>query len=532
MLDFVQKMNQLGRAQVPFLFILDFDLKYPIVLPLNTINSKDISFSFGNKSNEEQQNFPPKDLIFNFTAPPQEEFEIAFQKIQKELHAGNSYLTNLCFRSPISCNWNLETVFQQASAKYKLRYKDEFVFFSPETFVKIENGIISTFPMKGTIDASLPNAHNILLQDPKEEAEHATIVDLLRNDLSRIAKKVRLKKYKYLDLIKTNKGNIWQMSSEIEGVLPKNYASKIGNIINALLPAGSISGAPKRKTVEIINKVEKGERSYYTGVSGVFDGKNLDSGVMIRFIEKKNNKLFYRSGGGITAKSVCKKEYQELQQKIYIPINNSKSLLVETIRLKNGIFENLQWHEERMNRSRLLVFGQKNRIDLPERLSCNYGFGEQLVMCRLVYDKKIKQIEFIPYREKDVRTLQLVKLPKTATEETAYKWAHRVLYQKLLAKKGDADDVLIVRDGKITDTSICNVAFWDGQQWWTPKNPLLKGTTRARLLEEELILEKIIKLEDLDNYKKIRLFNAMIPWASKKELSVSNILRYNKFHKK
>ncbi len=526
MLDFVQQMNQLGRAQVPFLFILDFDLKNPIILPLDVIDPKDISFSFGNGSNEVQQNFPPQDLIFNFRPPAQADFEIAFQQIQKELQAGNSYLTNLCFRTPITCNWDLKTIFTQASAKYKLRYKDKFVFFSPETFVKIENGIISTFPMKGTIDASLPDAYNVLLRDPKESAEHATIVDLLRNDLSRMAKKVRIKKYKYLDLIKTNKGNIWQMSSEIEGVLPEGYASRIGDIINELLPAGSISGAPKRKTIEVIQTVEKHERAYYTGVSGVFDGECLDSAVMIRFIEQQKNNLFYRSGGGITVQSICEKEYQELQQKIYIPIDNKKAMLVETICLQNGIFKNLDWHEKRMNQSRLEIFGSEEAVVLAERLRCEYDFGDQLIRCRVVYDKKIRQIEFIPYHEKKVRALQLVKLPKIKKEETQYKWANRKLYQSLLQQKGEADDILIVRDEEVTDTSVCNVAFWDGQHWWTPKNPLLKGTTRARLLAEGIVLEKVIQLSELMQYKKIRLFNALIPWRSKKELLLSKILVY------
>jgi para-aminobenzoate synthetase component 1 len=109
------------------------------------------------------------------------------------------------------------------------------------------------------------------------------------------------------------------MSSEISGELPLNYYETLGDLIFKLLPAGSISGAPKKKTVEIIRQAEQYDRGFYTGIFGIFDGENLDSGVMIRFIEQTAEGLFYKSGGGITAKSNCSEEYQELIAKIYVP---------------------------------------------------------------------------------------------------------------------------------------------------------------------------------------------------------------------
>ena len=110
-----------------------------------------------------------------------------------------------------------------------------------------------------------------------------------------------------------------QVSTEIEGTLPDNYKSTLGDIIFKLLPAGSICGAPKKKTVEIISAVEEYPRSYYTGVAGIFDGKNLDTFVMIRYIEKDGDEYYYRSGGGITARSDMENEYQEMVNKIYVP---------------------------------------------------------------------------------------------------------------------------------------------------------------------------------------------------------------------
>ncbi len=193
--------------------------------------------------------------------------------------------------------------------------------FSPESFVKIKGKTISSFPMKGTIDATLPNAEDLILNDEKETAEHYTIVDLIRNDLNLVSKNVRVERFRFTQKIDTAKGKILQVSSEICGDVPENWNEHLGDIFSKLLPAGSITGAPKEKTVEIIRNVESHQRGFYTGVAGIFDGENVDSAVLIRFIEKKGDRYFYKSGGGITASSVAEKEYQEILQKIYIPVS-------------------------------------------------------------------------------------------------------------------------------------------------------------------------------------------------------------------
>ena len=174
--------------------------------------------------------------------------------------------------------------------------------------------------MKGTMDAALPDAEQKLLNSEKELAEHYTIVDLIRNDLSMVAKNVKVDRFRFIDKLKTNRGGLLQMSSEISGELPENYHEIIGEILIKMLPAGSISGAPKKKTIEIIREAEQYKRGYYTGIFGIFDGENIDSGVMIRYIEQKPDGLIYKSGGGITAKSNVDEEYQELIDKIYIPL--------------------------------------------------------------------------------------------------------------------------------------------------------------------------------------------------------------------
>ena len=246
-----------------------------------------------------------------------ESYKAKFDAVIAELSYGNSFLVNLTAKTPIEIDLSLEEIFYRVRSKYSCWLKDEFVCFSPETFISIKNGKIHSYPMKGTIDAIISNAKEILLNDQKEIAEHATIVDLIRNDLSLVAENVTVTKFRFYEEIKTQASVIGQISSEITGTLPANYQEQIGDILFKLLPAGSISGAPKPKTVEIIQKVEQEERGYYTGVAGYFDGENLDSCVLIRYIDA--NKM-YRSVGGITFQSNLADEYKEMIDKVYVPI--------------------------------------------------------------------------------------------------------------------------------------------------------------------------------------------------------------------
>jgi para-aminobenzoate synthetase component 1 len=158
------------------------------------------------------------------------------------------------------------------------------------------------------------------LANKKEAAEHATVVDLLRNDLSKVASNVNVEEYRYVQEIITSKGKLLQVSSKITGQLPYDWQKNIADILLEMLPAGSVTGAPKKKTLEIIADIESHNRGFYTGVFGIFDGQELDSAVMIRFIEQRNGQLFYKSGGGVTTQSTAEEEYNELIQKIYVPI--------------------------------------------------------------------------------------------------------------------------------------------------------------------------------------------------------------------
>ena len=141
-----------------------------------------------------------------------------------------------------------------------------------------------------------------------------------------VATNVKVNKFRYIDKLVTSTKTLLQVSSEIEGTLSNDFNENLGTIFAKLLPAGSISGAPKKKTVEIIKANEVDDRGYYTGVFGIFDGNNVDSGVMIRYIEKQDDKWIYRSGCGITYRSECTSEYQEMIDKVYIPLGKNNHL--------------------------------------------------------------------------------------------------------------------------------------------------------------------------------------------------------------
>ncbi len=235
---------------------------------------------------------------------------------------GHSYLLNFTDSTTVSTEHSLAEIFQASRALFKLYLADEFVCFSPERFVQISEDRIHTYPMKGTIDADLPDAEQTLLADLKETTEHNTIVDLLRNDLSMVAEDVIVENYRYITHIQSPDKNILQASSHISGQLDTHWRMHIGDILDKLLPAGSISGAPKKRTLEIIQELESHQRGYYTGVAVFYDGEKLDSAVMIRFLEPTDTpgQYTYKSGGGITALSDPESEYQEMLQKIYVPI--------------------------------------------------------------------------------------------------------------------------------------------------------------------------------------------------------------------
>ena len=316
-----QRMNDLAEQAVPFLFIIDYDAKRAVVEPESEVDANELKYCFNGIGNATQTSHPTNnDIEWRIGPPTEAEYQHSFNIVRNAMLAGNSYLANLTCCVGLQTNLSLLDLYHAANARYRLWMKDKLVCFSPETFVKIAQGEISSYPMKGTAEDVSPLSAEQLLANEKEAAEHATIVDLIRNDLSMVASNVRVERYRYVERLNTHRGPLLQTSSEIKGQLMPHLTQRPGDVIFSQLPAGSITGAPKKKTVEIIAEAENYHRDFYTGVMGRWDNDELDSAVMIRFIDQYHGKLFFKAGGGITAKSNWKDEYHEVIEKVYAPI--------------------------------------------------------------------------------------------------------------------------------------------------------------------------------------------------------------------
>lgn len=315
-MEIKEQLNRWGADKTPFVFLVDFELKKPIAFPLHQCPDE-LKYNFKGKTNHQRNNTKVFKNKLKTEAVDFNRFKEKFNQSQKHLNRGDSYLINLTDKTKVKSQLNFEELFENSNSKYTIWLKDEFICFSPETFIEIKDGIISTFPMKGTIEHRDENSEFELKNNLKEQSEHATIVDLLRNDLSRVSKKVTVENYRYYEVLYTSEKQIGQISSKITGELDNDFQSRIGNLLYSLLPAGSICGAPKEKTIQLIREIEGESRGYYTGVAAYFDGENLDSCVMIRYIDKDNN---FRSGGGITFMSTVEDEYEELKNKVYVPV--------------------------------------------------------------------------------------------------------------------------------------------------------------------------------------------------------------------
>jgi para-aminobenzoate synthetase component I len=320
--QFECQANDLGQRKIPFLFVIDFEMQRPLLFELRNIDPQTLLYSINGATNApavmKRSTITPH---LSCNPPSLDTYRNKFDVVFSHLENGNSYLTNLTIKTEVFLNCTLQNIFFYSKARYKLLMHDQLLVYSPEIFVKTAGSKIFSFPMKGTIDASINDAEKVILGDPKELAEHVTIVDLIRNDLSVVANNVRVERFRYIDLLTTNSKQLLQVSSEISGNIDPYYQHNVGSLLVKLLPAGSVSGAPKMKTVEIIQQAENEKRGYYTGVFGIFDGVNIDSAVMIRFIEKSQEQYYYRSGGGITTQSDCEGEYKEALNKIYVPVD-------------------------------------------------------------------------------------------------------------------------------------------------------------------------------------------------------------------
>ncbi|NOU46542.1 MAG: 4-amino-4-deoxychorismate lyase [Bacteroidales bacterium] len=189
--------------------------------------------------------------------------------------------------------------------------------------------------------------------------------------------------------------------------------------------------------------------------------------------------------------------------------------LLESIRLCDGRFDLIEYHGKRIKDAWQKLFGYSNDLfSLSDYLNTFDFPVEGLFKCRLLYGKTMLAPEFIPYQKRNIESLKLVH---SNTIDYHFKFADRKQLNDLFAQKEDCDDILIIRNGLITDTSFCNIAFRKGDDWFTPENPLLAGVRRASLLDAGIIRSKMIDFNMMGEFESFKLFNAMIPWEEAEE---------------
>jgi len=195
--------------------------------------------------------------------------------------------------------------------------------------------------------------------------------------------------------------------------------------------------------------------------------------------------------------------------------------LLETIKIEEGIPMHLQWHQRRMDYAFHILIGTSNPFQLVNLITIPDEFQEGVNKCRVLYSGTEFSIDYAEYQAKPISSLKVVH---DDTLDYSHKYSNRSMLNKLLEEKGEADDILIVRDGLITDTSFSNIVFFDAKSWITPADPLLEGTCRNRLLADGEISTANIRLEDLQNYSVFRLINAMLDFEMQSDLGIEKIL--------
>ncbi|NLJ06239.1 MAG: hypothetical protein GX437_01080 [Sphingobacteriales bacterium] len=197
------------------------------------------------------------------------------------------------------------------------------------------------------------------------------------------------------------------------------------------------------------------------------------------------------------------------------------SLLLETIRIEKGLPCHAAYHEHRMKYSLEKVFSVTRSFNLKKELHIPDEAFRQTYKCRIIYDEEIRQVEYVPHVKTPVKVLKIIENNRISYP---FKFADRSKLNELFSLKGKADDILIAKNGFVTDTSRANILFSDGEKWITPATPLLKGTCRQRLLDEGRIFEQEIRTSDLVFFRSFVLINAMLDFLPENQLPVQNII--------
>lgn len=474
------------------------------------------------------------------------EYEKAFNQIKDELASGNSYQINFTNELQISTKASSKDIITSLLSRQKSRYfgyfKSEFceiISFSPELFFKLKGKKITFAPMKGTIKRGQNRDEdrvlkNQLKNDPKNRSENLMIVDLLRNDMSKIIKIGSLKLKEPMKIIKLK--TLFQAISPLKARLKSRNLNKI---FEAVYPCGSITGAPKLATMRIIERLEDRDRGVYCGAMGVISHKRAEFSVPIRTLQKWTKDEYYRYGvgSGVVWDSKCDDEFSELELKSSFLRPNIEFNLFETMLLRGDKIFLLQNHLKRLiNSARLLGFKLPMGFELcemdEERLKfsdivggINGGFESIDKFKEIFADLRADNVDLrvnLTLNKNGEYQITQTQIPPLKSHKIAISQNRLNSCNDLLYHKTTLRDERIIDDGlfdifylnerdELCEGSRSNIVLNIGGELLTPKLDcgMLDGTLRKRLLKFGEIKEAILGLDDLKNAKEIYAINSL-----------------------
>jgi para-aminobenzoate synthetase/4-amino-4-deoxychorismate lyase len=448
-----------------------------------------------------------------------DEYDRSVSRIKELIAAGDTYQVNYTFPLTSVFNgdafaWYRELCVAQ-DAQYSV-YLDlgryQVLCLSPELFFERRGNHVITRPMKGTVRRGRWPAEDRELAEwlkhsAKDRAENVMIVDLLRNDLGKVSVPGSVRVSSLFDLERLE--TVWQMTSTVESTLKEG--TSLVELMGALFPSGSITGAPKIRTMQIIRELERFPRGAYTGTIGLLKpGGDCVFNVAIRtVVDTESNQATFGVGGGVTIDSTAEREYEEcLVKSKFLHTSPAEFQLFESMLLEDGEYFLLARHLERLRGSAEylgFVFpGEEINLVLSGVANDSGAFKVRLVLWK---DGKIEtQISRIKNADL-VKHIALAREPVDSSD--------RFLYHKTTLRDYYSEDVIFWNErGEITESRIANVVVEMEGQLFTPPvtSGLLAGTFRDQLLAEGRIKERVITIEELQKAKEFFLINSVRKW--------------------
>ncbi len=456
----------------------------------------------------------------------QREYAGKIKKIKCYLEQGLSYQVNFTFKEKFDFKGDIVSLYSDLRKAQPTSYsalintrEEKILSLSPELFFRIDNSKIIARPMKGTIkrgDTEEEDSQSKadLRESKKVRAENLMIVDLLRNDLGRVSSLVRAPRLFNIEKHPT----LYQMTSTIEGKLKKNLTLK--EVFSSLFPCGSVTGAPKIKTMQIINKLEKEPRGIYTGAIGYISPKaKCCFNVAIRTVQIKKNKGELGIGGGIVYDSKPKAEYEEALLKAkFFKDRLEKPGLIESILWEKGKgYYLLDLHLRRLKKSAKHFSYPYKEKEIKKELKKSILSEKKNLKVRLALDsqgsinitkepvKKIKAPIKIRISERRINSKDKFLYHKTTK---------RAFYDKERKKglaKGYFETIFLNERGELTEGAIANLFILKNKKFYTPPigSGLLPGVLREHLIKEGKVKEKILYLKDLRSADKVYIGNSV-----------------------